>query len=788
MNIILVLTLLTQQDGEVPAWEPNPGWKIEGGDIERVDKGGNLWTKEEYGDFVLSLEFKLPRGGNSGLLFRNRQNVEHQIEILADAGGRVSTGSGGSVFRRYAPKANMAKPAGEWNAFELEVRGRAVSATYNGTRILENAIVDDLPLRGPIGLQDHGTPLWFRNVQVKRLGKPEPDWGGPPLTAAETRDFMKKLAQFVFDHHLKKDEKSEQRGMVYEYFDTTKKGQLGQWVQGEALDTMHDGAWLATALATAARVTGEPFYEEFLTNWLLPFYLKMLNHSDTLFSANKDDVAPEGHRWNRENQFQEGEKGFVPYFWDDGASVSLEAVRNKTGKPAYSATDRLAGKPNPEFRLDGWSHGSDNHMAQDLAVMLQLAWLLSREKDPKLAAEVAEGAKNLQECRGRHGSGAIPACLAAAGLSNRDAGLLKRIGEPRGVNPDNHSSRCLAPRDPAKAEPMPPMADDQEYHYYAGIARTGGELSRSLAFQLVYDATTHPMLMRYLSDAREVPPGINRFDLGGGSFKGGKPDAYGSDRPPPLGSRFGPQNMVVSGWALQGLKAYPGLWEERYRKQFAADLRVRFTEDSRGYGIDAKPEGGSSEAVTLGDATLRLISHRSALLVSGTAKEDRVTVRVYAQPDAQGSWADVTVRKDRTFAAANDKGESLRVAAHAVSTEDGFAFEFALPYTIVKDQKPWANGIEHFRYTVAVGESRRNFYLASNEDQVVRALTRELGRGLRTWERIFAEKGFIPTGIGRWDSYSDTGGYAHLLKAGAQWLLCLDGKRDWEMHKVPRLE
>jgi hypothetical protein len=246
--------------------------------------------------------------------------------------------------------------------------------------------------------------------------------------------------------------------------------------------------------------------------------------------------------------------------------------------------------------------------------------------------------------------------------------------------------------------------------------------------------------------------------------------------------------MVVSGWALQALKAYPGLWEERYATTFAGDLRVRFHDDARGYGIDTKPDPGSSEAASLGETTLRLVSHRLALLVSGTARGESVTVRIHAQPDAQGNWADVTVRKNRSFEAANDKGEPLRVAAHAVPAEGGFAFEFALPYTAVKDQRPWANGVEHARYTVAVGEARRNFYLASTEEQVVRALTRELGRGLRTWERLFAEKGYVPTGIGRWDHYSDTGGYAHLLKAGAQWLLVLEGRRDWEIHKVPRLE
>ena len=69
---------------------------------------------------------------------------------------------------------------------------------------------------------------------------------------------MRERRRFVFDNYLKKDRDSEQQGMVYEYFNVPRKGQFDQFIQGEALDTMHDGAWLAAALATAARATGDP--------------------------------------------------------------------------------------------------------------------------------------------------------------------------------------------------------------------------------------------------------------------------------------------------------------------------------------------------------------------------------------------------------------------------------------------------------------------------------------------------------------------------------------------------
>src|SRR4051794_24362019 len=111
----------------------------------------------------------------------------------------------------------------------------------------------------PIGAQADEPPAWAKAHLAK------------PMTADEARAFMKTLARFVYDNHLKQDERSEQRGMVYEYLDWPNRGKPNQFIQGEALDTMHDGAWLAAALANAARAGNDPFYREFLTKWQLPF-------------------------------------------------------------------------------------------------------------------------------------------------------------------------------------------------------------------------------------------------------------------------------------------------------------------------------------------------------------------------------------------------------------------------------------------------------------------------------------------------------------------------------------
>lgn len=493
-----------------------------------------------------------------------------------------------------------------------------------------------------------------------------------PMKADETRAFMRQLAQYVLEHHMKKTEGSPQRGLTYEYFHVVRAGQADQWIQGEALDTMHDGAWFAVAMVNAARATGDPFYKEILTRWQLPFYLKMLNHSDELFDAVRNDARPDDKTWqgNKEWLLQGREKGFVPYWWDDGASVSKEMIGNKEKDEHvnFPAHNDFAGKPNPERRLSGYSLGSSNHLAQDLGVMLQQSWLLLRESsdagDRQLTAELVEAARNLQECRARHGQAGIPAVRAAQALTSGDAAIRKSLPETTwktAATARNDYRRALFEFKPDEQISTPAFADNQAYVYYSGIAREG-TLGEPLAFLLAYDAFTLPKLYQIYSDDSPVPPGIGVFDLYPYKFVNGKPTDLRSQRkgpsgrPKPIGSRFGPQNMGVCGWALQALQAHPGLWDR--------------------------------------------------------AKE-KITTPDYFPP--------------------------------------------------------------------------------ATEAEVRTALARELGEGLRTWQAIFQMKGYIPTGLGtgssgagfNWDELSDTGGYAHLITAGAQWLNCLEGKRDWELHRIP---
>jgi hypothetical protein len=653
-----------------------------------------------------------------------------------------------------------------------------------------------------IKIQTHAIFLALATCVMSALGAAETSgnrleraWQQPAMSGAEARSFMKRLAQYVFEHHLKKAGDSPQRGMIYEYFDVERAGQFDQWVQGEALDTMHDGAWFGAALVNAYRATGDPFYKEFLTQWILPFYCKMLNHSDSLFSAKQNDARATAPAFDREHQLQEGEKGFVPYFWDDGASVSLERRQDKNVRGPFPCTDELAGKPNTHHTLKGYSHGSSNHLAQDLGVMLELAWLLlkdSREDSERnLAGEVALAARHLQQCRMRH-HGHIPMTDAPAALANQDVPLMQSVPSHDSAGfylPDNHYYRALYKFTPGKSQPYAGFADDQEYHYYASLAKHAGAMPRPLAFKLIYDAYTEPMLYRFYCDDTPAPPGFNRFDLHPFSVKDGKLEDYRSDRkgpnrqPRPAGSRMGPQNLVVCGWALQAMEEYGDLWEERHAAGAEKDQAVfieQFPPD-----VTAPEREAPFFEFKLGPATLGFLSTLQALTVKGELAAKPLVIQICSRPDGEGAAAFLLLRE--TLTATNQQGQELRLEkAELRDTGKGVKFSVSIPYTVVKGQATWMNGVPHARYSVRVGDEVQNLYMTQEEEQVKSWLWYELAGGLRTWEAVFNRKGYIPSGLGeaRWERFSDSGGYAHLISATAQYIFCLEKKKDWEQQGI----
>jgi hypothetical protein len=272
---------------------------------------------------------------------------------------------------------------------------------------------------------------------------------------------------------------------------------------------------------------------------------------------------------------------------------------------------------------------------------------------------------------------------------------------------------------------------------------------------------------------------------------------YRSDRkgpakkPRPIGSRMGPQNMVCTAWALQTLKDRNGFWE-KHGSVDAGCTRVHLS------GISGRPVPGapldSAEPIPFETMTAK----DSALSLSLLARHDRLIAlldwkenqkfEIFNRPDAKGEPACVINVSDREIVATNTAGEKLQIERLITPQGENHSGKIEIPYAAIKSQKSWATAIEGTRWSIRIDKSVVNICIQSREAELVVALQRELSGGLRTWEAIFDEKGYIPTGMGTnspKDNFSDTGGYAHLISATAQYILLLEGKKDCETLKIP---
>lgn len=143
-------------------------WKIEDGTIYYTGKGGsNLHTAKNYADFEMFVDWKITKGGDSGVYLRGRPQV--QIWDNKEGSGGLWNNKSGSPGR--VPLVFADNPPGQWNTFYIKMVGSNVTVKLNDKLVVDNAPMLDgkVPAEGPIELQVHGSPLWFRNVFIKEL-------------------------------------------------------------------------------------------------------------------------------------------------------------------------------------------------------------------------------------------------------------------------------------------------------------------------------------------------------------------------------------------------------------------------------------------------------------------------------------------------------------------------------------------------------------------------------------------------------------------------------------------
>ena len=173
------------KDGEIYCKENQPGGK-------RAD----LVTNEQYENYELSFDWRIARGGNSGLIYHVTENASAsylsgpEYQLIDDQGYShplAESQRSGSDYDMYSPTANATKPAGRYNTSKIIVKGAHREHWLNGVKVVElEAWSDDwkkrkaaskwkdlpewgMSKKGHICLQDHGGGVWFKNIKIRPI-------------------------------------------------------------------------------------------------------------------------------------------------------------------------------------------------------------------------------------------------------------------------------------------------------------------------------------------------------------------------------------------------------------------------------------------------------------------------------------------------------------------------------------------------------------------------------------------------------------------------------------------
>lgn len=161
------------------------------------EASGDIITDEQYGrDFVLSLEWRLNEGGNSGVFYWATEEYDRiwksapEMQILDNErhpDAQYPSHQAGALYDLYVPTTDATRAPGAWNSICIASQDGRVEHWLNGQKVVEYDVdSDDYQQRfedskfsefasyaqaeqGHFGLQDHGDPVWYRNIKVRPL-------------------------------------------------------------------------------------------------------------------------------------------------------------------------------------------------------------------------------------------------------------------------------------------------------------------------------------------------------------------------------------------------------------------------------------------------------------------------------------------------------------------------------------------------------------------------------------------------------------------------------------------
>ncbi len=186
-------------DGVVVSGNP-PGWKLEKGYVEVIPGAGDIATKEKFGDVQLHVEWSAPavvKGnsqgrGNSGVFLQGR----YEVQVLDSyENPTYADGQAGAIYGQWPPLANAARKPGEWQTYDIVfeapkfdgeklVKPAALTVFLNGVLVQNHreamgptvyravAKYVPQPAEDSLALQNHGNPVRYRNIWIRRIQTP----------------------------------------------------------------------------------------------------------------------------------------------------------------------------------------------------------------------------------------------------------------------------------------------------------------------------------------------------------------------------------------------------------------------------------------------------------------------------------------------------------------------------------------------------------------------------------------------------------------------------------------
>jgi hypothetical protein len=176
--------------------------KVFTGEGKNPGQGSNgdiLFSDKKFKNFELSIDWKASKMANSGIFFNVREvpgqaiyYASPEIQVLDNVDAtdnKVASHLAGSLYDMIAADPKTVHPAGQWNTIVVRVKDGKVTHTQNGVKVVEyelwtpawDALVtnskfktfpgfkEGISKEGYIGLQDHGYPVWFRNIKIRVL-------------------------------------------------------------------------------------------------------------------------------------------------------------------------------------------------------------------------------------------------------------------------------------------------------------------------------------------------------------------------------------------------------------------------------------------------------------------------------------------------------------------------------------------------------------------------------------------------------------------------------------------